>query len=51
MGVMVYSLLWVTQDLYHQPKYKSLRLVSKPKPDTASRSAEAPANESVQVFY
>ena len=23
MGIMVYSLLWVMQDLYHQPKYSS----------------------------
>ena len=24
MGIMVYSLLWVMQDLYHQPYLKAL---------------------------
>ena len=25
MGIMVYSLLWVMQDLYHQPKFSQRR--------------------------
>ena len=26
MGIMVYSLLWVMEDLYHQPELKGLRV-------------------------
>ena len=27
MGIMVHSLLWVMQDLYHQPQFMPQRLI------------------------
>ena len=30
MGITVYSLFWVVQDLYHQPYFEGSRMVSLP---------------------
>ena len=38
MGIMVYSLLWVMQEFYHQPHDLELRSYSDPVPKFSARA-------------
>ena len=49
MGIMVYSLLWVMQDLHHQPYYKAHQSSMTCGPDHKSKSEIQPWRSQTQV--